>query len=674
MPRRLIVCCCVLLILFGAGAFALPSSAPVYNISKRSFPWTLNEPWRYHPGDNPAWASPAFDDGSWVLHESGYWSVKPSDTFSFSGIGWFRYHLSIDSSLAGVPLSLSMEETQAADVYIDGELLCHFGKIAAGGKVAETYDPNGMPVVFTLAQRGEHMIAVRFADAEVQVLRGRVDSDIVTGFMATLREGNTGINEHADRSMQVTAISLFLFGFFLAFAILHLMLFLYNKTQRSNLWFSLFSFMLGFLCLLFFIEGVTHNAVLNNWLIKHTDGFIFISCISLSGFVNNLFGWGRVRYWLMYALLLLLAVSELKLFPLPGVTGWVTVLLAALETVVLIIRAMIRRVPGARILGAGVGLFTVFILAIFFINFLRHDSSFSVSGTAGLITLLVVFIAIISIPLSISAYLAWNFATISKRLKTQLGEVERLSNAALRHEAEKQHLLQSRQQELEQQVAERTASLRAEKQKSDDLLLNILPEEVAEELKQTGASAARLYDEVSVLFTDFVDFTQMSEHLSPAALVAEIDTCFKAFDGIIEKHSLEKIKTVGDAYIAVSGLPAANSDHAASVVSAALEIRDYMLERAKGHATTFGIRLGVHSGPVVAGIVGVKKFAYDIWGDTVNTAARMEQSSESGRLNISATTYALIKERFITTYRGEIEAKHKGRLGMYFVETANSTI
>jgi class 3 adenylate cyclase len=212
-----------------------------------------------------------------------------------------------------------------------------------------------------------------------------------------------------------------------------------------------------------------------------------------------------------------------------------------------------------------------------------------------------------------------------------------------------------------------TRIIQAEKQKSDDLLLNILPAEVANELKDSGAAMARQFDEVTVLFTDFVDFTKVSERLSPQELVSELHLNFKAFDEIIGRYGLEKIKTIGDAYMAVSGLPATNPQHAFMAAKAALEIRAFVQERQKQKAQHFEIRIGLHSGPVVAGIVGVKKFAYDIWGDTVNTAARMESSSETGKINISGATYALLKADFSCDYRGKISAKNKGEIDMYFL-------
>jgi adenylate cyclase len=212
-----------------------------------------------------------------------------------------------------------------------------------------------------------------------------------------------------------------------------------------------------------------------------------------------------------------------------------------------------------------------------------------------------------------------------------------------------------------------------ERRKSDKLLLNILPAEVATELKKTGGTTARHFNEVTVLFTDFVNFTTVAERMDPQRLVDELHNCFKAFDNITSKYKIEKIKTVGDAYLAVSGLPLADPAHATNVIMAAIEIAAFVKQRKQEIGeNAFDIRIGVNSGSVVAGIVGVKKFAYDIWGDTVNIASRMEQSSEAGKINISEATYELVKDQFKCTFRGEIEVKNKGKMGMYFVETGVS--
>jgi adenylate cyclase len=208
--------------------------------------------------------------------------------------------------------------------------------------------------------------------------------------------------------------------------------------------------------------------------------------------------------------------------------------------------------------------------------------------------------------------------------------------------------------------------------RSESLLLNILPGEIAEELKTTGRAEAKQFDVVTVMFTDFKNFTRLSEKLSPAELVTEIDTCFKAFDNIASRHNLEKIKTIGDSYMCAGGLPVANTTSAFDTISAALEIlqyiRDYSDQLVNNGKDPLEIRIGIHSGPVVAGIVGLKKFAYDIWGDTVNIASRIESSGEAGKINISGRTHDLVKDQFSFTYREKIHAKNKGEIEMYFVE------
>jgi len=210
-----------------------------------------------------------------------------------------------------------------------------------------------------------------------------------------------------------------------------------------------------------------------------------------------------------------------------------------------------------------------------------------------------------------------------------------------------------------------------ERERSDELLLNILPAPIAQELKEHGKARARRYEEVTVLFADFKNFTSISERLSPEALVEELDKCFKGFDFIISQYKdIEKIKTIGDAYMCAAGLTERRTVPS-NLVRAALEMQEFLEEHKQENIRLgkpfFEARIGLHTGPVVAGVVGVNKFAYDIWGDTVNTAARVESNCEEGRVNISQTTYQLVRYQFECIYRGKVDAKNKGAIDMYFV-------
>lgn len=256
--------------------------------------------------------------------------------------------------------------------------------------------------------------------------------------------------------------------------------------------------------------------------------------------------------------------------------------------------------------------------------------------------------------------------------RTEMMEAKIDSDRLLLNQMEEnERIIKNQNLVLEQKVKERTQELLAEKQKSDELLLNILPLEVAEELKSTGRFKTRKYESVSILFTDIVGFTQLSEMQTGEEIVNELDDCFREFDRITKKHNLEKIKTIGDCYMCAGGLPIEYSTHAVKIIRAAREMVAYMerikKEKQKNNKPFFEIRVGINSGAVIAGIVGSDKFAYDIWGDSVNVASRMEQNSKPGMINISEDTYQLVKDVFEVEYRGRIQAKNKGEMDMYFV-------
>jgi adenylate cyclase len=222
------------------------------------------------------------------------------------------------------------------------------------------------------------------------------------------------------------------------------------------------------------------------------------------------------------------------------------------------------------------------------------------------------------------------------------------------------------------ELKEKNELIETEKQRSDILLQNILPAEIAAELKIHGSAKVKHYEMVTVMFIDFKGFTRMAEVMTPEQLVGQLDYCFKTYDNITDLHQIEKIKTIGDAYMCAGGLPIADDTNPIKIVEAACDIKKFMDEykqaRIAANLPYFEARIGIHTGPVIAGIVGHRKFAYDIWGDTVNIAARMETGGETGKINISQTTYEKVKDRFKCTYRGKLETKNKGFLDMFYVD------
>ena len=220
-------------------------------------------------------------------------------------------------------------------------------------------------------------------------------------------------------------------------------------------------------------------------------------------------------------------------------------------------------------------------------------------------------------------------------------------------------------------IQKSNASLAEERNKSESILLNILPKETAEELKEQGSIKAKYFKEVTVLFTDFKQFSLVAEEIPAEDLVQSLDYFFKKFDFITEKHNLEKIKTIGDAYMCAGGLPTENKTHVENAFSAALEILKFVEETRNNPPKgiyPFEVRIGINTGPVTAGVVGTKKFQYDIWGNTVNIAARMESNSKPGKINVSENTYQHLKSKHDFTYRGEIIAKNEQLLKMYYAE------
>ena len=355
-----------------------------------------------------------------------------------------------------------------------------------------------------------------------------------------------------------------------------------------------------------------------------------------------------------------------------GLAG-ITALLTIFTIIVLGIKSIRDRYPSAIYFTLGYSAFLMSILVIIYLTMTNSVAQY-------------VNLVYFSLPAGTTIEVILFSFALAHMIRVLRKENDENQKRIIAQLQENQELQTRVTRELEQKVQERTAEINAqkeqisrqkeaieiEKEKADHLLLNILPESTANELKEKGFATPKQYDNVTVLFTDFVAFTQISETLSPDQLVAELDYCFQAFDDIIEKHGLEKIKTIGDAYMAAAGVPESLENGALRAVKAALDIEQFMRQwqagkKAQGN-TPWQLRLGLHTGPVTAGVVGKKKFAFDIWGDTVNMAAVMESKGVPGKVNVSETTFELVKEFFQCTHRGKIEGKHRKELDMYLVE------
>jgi adenylate cyclase len=676
-----------LLVLLPALLFGQPTTKTTLMISRDSFEkkgvFSIDENWRFSAGDDSAMAGVDYDDTKWELVNSQL-VLRASDKkkyYKFNGVGWFRRDVFVDTNMVNTPLAIGLEHYGASEVYIDGRKLNSYGRVGSKDSVFY-YNPKTSPLNLVFPSAGRHIIAIRYVNYNAQE-----NNSLYENNMAGIKM-NIGYADDINRSVYNRSVAMcFVFcllcGIFLALSIAHLFLYFYNRTGRSNLYFSLFC--LSIACSFFIpcLFTIGRNPI-NQLSIHFSFPFVIsVMCFSMSGFVNDLFSVRKVRFAIVAVFCLLMPFVFLLDSGYGIVAYGLGIGFVALEAVTLTIRAIYRKVKGARIIGAGVLLLALFVLFTTLYLSIFHDINFGGARPVEELFFLVLALAILCLPISMSLYLAWSFASVNKDLKHNLEQVKELSVKSIEQELEKKRIVEGQKEQLEHEVSVRTAEvilqkeeiekqhgeLKKEKQKSDDLLLNILPEEVAEELKEKGFSEARSFNNVSVLFTDFVDFTKAGERMTPQQLVDELHICFRTFDEIMSRHRIEKIKTIGDAYLAVGGLPIADADHAVNTVLAAIEMLEFMSARRRELGDrTFEVRIGIHSGGLVAGIVGIKKFAYDIWGDTVNTAARMEQNSEAGKINVSESTYLLIRDRFVCSYRGKIEAKNKGELNMYFVE------
>jgi class 3 adenylate cyclase len=601
-------------------------------------------------GDHAAFAERSFNDTAWP-------PLRPDSALDVARVQWLRFHLHPAPDLRNVPLTLTLASDAAMEVFLNGARIMTTD-ISSGAAL------RSITVPILLAN-----------DSAQEVLAIRLDAGAIKrppSFQAAMHMQDRGA---------ASALNLMHFGLYigvnLIIFILALVIYALDRRERSWLLLALLSLVtaaqafcdVGSDMGLGLPASLVRTLAIGQVVLMAWPMFLLILVLLE---LRGRKGGPTIRAYALAALtmtLLGLGFGVIGMFDAhPGnevlhvATGGslmlvtavmvVAYLLIALGLAVEVVRHAVRvmRTTGqGRWIGAGA---LVSMLLSFLLQLVTGIAQ--VPDTKGL-DLVSQYCSYVAFPLAVVIYLAVRSSRNNRLVARQ-------------------------RDELDLEVQERTAELREAKERSDELLLNILPGEVAEELKNKGSAEAKHFDSATILFTDFKDFTLASERLSPRDLVEELNTCFMAFDRIVSARGIEKIKTIGDAYMCVGGLPDPRTSAPEDVVRAALDMQDFMkrrkAERERLGLPVFDMRVGIHTGPVVAGIVGLKKFQYDIWGDTVNTASRLESSGEIGRVNISGSTYALVKDatglRFIP--RGKVSAKGKGELEMFYVErmgTAN---
>jgi len=628
----------------------------------------LNKYWKYHPGDDTLWAAFDYDDSDWDTLQTTI-NVSEIPEERFKGLGWFRLHIQIDSSLRNKTFALTIDQQGASEIYLNGELIVSHGTVGANDTVEKTYNPKYIPFLIRFNDCLDYVLAIRYSNIKAHK-NYRIYNKKNAGFTINLNNHKSAVKQVAVMGIAsnifITILTVFIF-----IAFLHLLLFLFYRRQKSNFYFFLFMIAVSAMWLIVLFTFSTSTEP--DYSMKMLFYFRLVIALSfplLSIFIYSIFypKFPKISWFVLGFIPLIISLILLQ-------ASWTTKVASVLNLLILfdiirnIIRAIRKKENGAWIIGAGFILFIFFFVLVAIAGLTSDKDIVTSPGSIMGIVILSTFIpGIISIPVSMSIYLARDFAMTNKNLEKQLVNVKVLSAKTIEQEREKQRILENQKEKLEVMVDERTAELASEKEKTEELLLNTLPLKVVNELKENGISEPESFENVTVYFSDIVGFTNISSTLDPKTLIRELNEIFTAFDDIMVKNNCERIKTIGDAYLAVSGMPRKNKDHAENMVNAAIEIKHYLENRNNSSETKWQARIGIHTGKVVGGIVGVRKYIYDVFGDTINTASRMESNSEPMRINVSETTYNILKEKYNFIERETINVKGKGSMKMFFLD------
>lgn len=575
----------------------------------------------------------------------GVWSVVKNPEISNSTQGYCSYQVKIT-----LPAKVDEIALRFGDIGTSYVAFLNGREIARNGEPSDNpakYKPFRLPI-YAHVKVDSQVLNLTIWNANYIYSKGGLWNPITIGLPSNIEK----------LRLNNSRFEAFILGSYLILAIYHFAFFLLRRKDRSALLLALVCVLLSVRIIL--TDERTVSQIFPNlsvaWNIRFEFLDSYLAYMAVGAFIYELFSSYMLRKIHLAILFIFIGFSILSLLLSPYnvtlLTGYAAVPMLAgiVFYFVGIVRAAMDRAVGAKTF-----LLFSFIMILTTVNDILYANEIIYTRNLGAYG----FVAFI---------FAQSFI-LAKRFSYSFQQTEELSNTLEISNKE----LTDYKTNLEIKVQDRTKELSAERDKSEKLLLNILPLKIAEELKQTGSARSVHFDSVTVLFTDFVGFTRIAENLTPADLVSELDRCFSYFDNVVEKYGLEKLKTIGDAYMAAGGIPIGNTTHPFDCALAALEIQAFMnqmkdIKEQQGFPY-WELRLGMHIGPLVAGVVGEKKFAYDVWGDTVNTASRMESSGTPGAINISRELYDQIHFCFHCEFRGKVYAKNKGEIEMFFLRS-----
>ncbi len=693
---------CLLLVYIGCMQ-AESAAQPRLRLSHDSLAKTISTKklWLFQSADSSTFshntpAATIYNDSAWKPFASP--DVVSVLSPEWCGYGWFRLHILIDSTLYNETISLTLTHRGAAEIFVDGRRVAAQGTAAVLPENEAESNALAIPVPVYLSATAAHVIAIRFSNHTYVRLAKKYSPYLFLPGSPAFDVDVCSVQNDVARTLRVrttrTIVTMIPLGILLFVAFLYAVFYIFIRRERTNLYLSLFSISSAALCfsLLFRNQSSAIREVLvwNEIAIVCEVAALTLSLMSMLYWV--VYARTLRRWW--YAWIPAVVILIVSRFVIP-LSQWNYVLIALIvlgffDMLALMVVAVQKKIEDSAIIAVGSA---IFLISASFYVFISIQGFYTILWLYALAT----YCCFLSMPVTMAFYIARRFARVNERLLEELENVQRLSHQAIEQEKEKQGLIERQKQELAGLVEERTKELQEknqlladqtqaiqlsnmellrknieiakEREKSEELLLNILPAPIAERLKSGEQTIADKLRDVTVLFADIAGFTRFASTISPENLVSLLDKVFSEFDRLVEKHGAEKIKTIGDAYMAVGGLSHHAENHVEFMARLAIEMQEEV-NRLSQELGIIGlsVRIGLHSGEAVAGIIGTKKLNYDLWGDTVNTASRMEAHGEAGKVHCTEHVFLRLRHLFVFSERGEIRVKGKGLMHTYFLE------